>query len=71
MYLVFDPQSDLDATAEKDGKTLSQRWEFEDARTGAYIFKYELGKFIFIPGEEDRCQGPLLKLVDGITKIAR
>jgi hypothetical protein len=69
LYIVLDPQPDLDAT-ECDGKRQPRRWEFEDAKAGAYIYNHELGEFGFVHGE-GRCHEPLYKRMEDNANVIK
>ena len=67
LYIVLDPQPDLDAIDINRDDRIT-RWEFEDAKAGNYIYNDELGKFDFVPGER-RCQEFLHKHMEDIANL--
>ena len=69
LYIVLEPQPDLDAS-ESDGKTQPRHWEFEDTEAGAYIYDHELGKFSFVHGEGRRHEH-LYKLMEDIVNVRK
>jgi 2EXR family len=67
LYIVLDPQPDLDSIDINRDDRIT-RWEFEDAKAGMYIYNDELGMFDFVPGER-RCQESLYKHIEDITNL--